>query len=74
MEPRGPFPPTRKELQALAAVVRFNGYAPAAHELHIGMCGIRERLRRLYARLGVTSTTEALVAVGWLAVPEEYVA
>ena len=74
MVPGGPRPPTVREMEALACVVTCHGYAPAAQALGLTLDGLRMRMRALYVRLGVTSLTEALIAVGWLTVPEEYAA
>ena len=56
--------PTHRELQVLEAVCQPGGsIATAAHELDISPHTARHALRRLYARLGVSSAAQAAYGV-----------
>lgn len=63
-------PPTPHQLELLALYLRSGSEKVAAHAAGISRGGLKEQLRILYRRLGVSSHSEAARALGWLRVPD----
>lgn len=64
--------PTRREQQCLANAL-LHGRDQAALALGIAPSTMRNHLDRTYQRLGVNTSAEAALALGWLSLPEDLV-
>lgn len=58
-----------REWDVLRAVALFGGQKEAARELGIAYQTLKNHISHVYHKLGVTTQSEALVAVGWLHLP-----
>lgn len=66
-----PRPPSRRELEALAAYCGAGSVRRAAETLDVDEQTVKNALGRLYAALDVGGALEAATALGWLRVPDE---
>jgi DNA-binding CsgD family transcriptional regulator len=62
--------PTVRQLECLAAYMLTGDRLLAAERLDIAIGTLREHLRKLYGRLGVTNGIDAARKLGWLTIPE----
>jgi hypothetical protein len=71
-ESRHDLPPTRSQIELLAAYVRCGSWAAAAHERGVQISTAQNTASDLYHRLGVTCAIEAIVALGWIDTRRDY--
>lgn len=69
--PRPGTPPTRRNLEVLAASILV-GSKDAAYRLGVTPRSVQHSITDLLIRLDVGNRWEAALALGWLRIPEEY--
>ena len=62
---------TPRQRQILRRQAQGQTYATIAHDLDLSVGTVRVHIDRAYRRLGVQSLVGALLALGWLVLPEK---